>query len=586
MTNTIKMQKFLHFSWIFFPSSIVLAVLLWLAFVTLVEPYKFAQHEQIGYSFVLAGAISISVLAFASWSYARKEMERVQQEKMIRLSEARFRILLDTAPDAVVITDKDGVVRMASAQSENWFGYTREELIGRPMEILIPERMHQEFFAHRQQSQTQTNPRTFGTHTDHIGTNADLIGRRRDGSEFPVEISFSPASFGEERWVTAIIRDISTRKETEAARLAAQTRLSDLVTNLPVGVFRILGKDITHFREVNPAMVDIFAAASAEELMSRTLQSLFYEAKDWMIYQEHVKGSFRMHTMDLHFRKLDGSDFFGSLTIAAKRSGDGLMFDGILENVTERKRQNEHIQTLNQHLANRTAELEIINRELESFSYSVSHDLRAPLRAMDGFSSTLLKDYGDILDERGRDRLQRVRSAAQRMANLIDDLLNLSRVSRTGLDWEDIDLSLLAREICAELEQANPQRKVTCHIQPDLHTSGDRRLLGIALTNLLNNAWKFTGQKDFAFIEIGCQEQGEERVFFVRDNGAGFDMAFAKKLFGAFQRLHDVSEFPGTGIGLATVQRIVHKHGGRIWAESQVGTGTTFYFTLKTGVQA
>jgi light-regulated signal transduction histidine kinase (bacteriophytochrome) len=333
-------------------------------------------------------------------------------------------------------------------------------------------------------------------------------------------------------------------------------------------------------------MVEIFAARSAEELMRQSLQSLFHETKDWMIYQEYVKGNFRMHTLDLHFRKLDGRDFFGSLTIAAKHNNDELVFDGILEDITERKSQSEHIQTLNAHLANRSAELEIINRELEAFSYSVSHDLRAPLRAMDGFSSTLLKDYGDKLDERGRDRLQRVRSAAQKMANLIDDLLNLSRVTRTELNWETVDLSGLAREICADLQQADGSRRVRCQIQPNLQTVGDRRLLGIVFTNLLNNAWKFTGQKSSPSVEVGRQDEGDEPVFFVRDNGAGFDMAYAAKLFGAFQRLHDASEFPGTGIGLATVQRIIHKHGGRIWAESQVGTGTTFYFTLNAGGQA
>ena len=317
--------------------------------------------------------------------------------------------------------------------------------------------------------------------------------------------------------------------------------------------------------------------------MGQTLQTLFFEAKDWMIYQEHIKGKFRTHVLDLHFRKLDGSDFFGSLTIAAKRAGDDVILDGILEDITERKLQSEHIQTLNEHLENRSAELEVINRELESFSYSVSHDLRAPLRAMDGFSSTLLTDYGDKLDERGRDRLLRVRSAAQKMANLIDDLLNLSRVSRTELSWEEVDLTELARNTVAELQVASPQRQVSVHIADNLSAHGDRRLLGIALTNLLNNAWKFTAAKNPAIIEVGRDDLDAEPVFFVRDNGAGFDMAYAGKLFGAFQRLHDASEFAGTGIGLATVQRVIHKHGGRIWAESAVDAGATFYFMLKNG---
>lgn len=576
MKKSTELRKYLHFSWIFFPSSIVVITLLWFAFASLVEPYQFPHQERIGHAFVLVAVVTIAILAFASWSYANKEMERLQQEEKIRLSEARFRTLLDSAPDAIVIVDREGRIDMVNNQTENWFGYNRDELIGEPVEILVPERFRQIHVSYRNHFNAHPGTRP-------MGANADLTGRRKDGSEFPVEISLSPSSFADEPWVTAIVRDISARKEIEAARLQAQNRLSELVSNLPVGVFRIMGNDISHFREVNPAMVDIFAAQSAEELMGQKLQSLFYEAKDWMIYQEHVKGKFRMHTLDLHFRKLNGEDFFGSLTIAAKRAGDDLVLDGILEDITERKIQSEHIQTLNAHLENRSTELEIINRELESFSYSVSHDLRAPLRAMDGFSSTLLTDYGNKLDDRGRDRLLRVRSAAQKMANLIDDLLNLSRVSRTELAWEDVDLSELAQAVCAELRQSSAQRAVSVHITPGLQTQGDRRLLGIVLNNLLNNAWKFTAQKNPAVIEVGREELEGEPVFFVRDNGAGFDMAYAGKLFGAFQRLHDAGEFPGTGIGLATVQRVIHKHGGRIWAESAVDAGATFYFTIKNG---
>lgn len=553
-----------------------MAALLWFVFASLVEPYHFPHQEKIGSAFIVVAVVVIAILAFASWGYANKEMARLEQEAKIRLSEARFRTLLDSAPDAIVIVDKRGRITMVNSQTENWFGYSRDQLIGEPVEILVPQRFRQVHVSYRNH---------FATHpgTRPMGENAELTGQRRDGTEFPVEISLSPSSIGDEVWVTAIVRDVTTRREIESARLQAQTRLSDLVENLPVGVFRIMGNDISHFREVNPTMVEIFAAQSADELMAQTLQTLFYETKDWMIYQEHIKGKFRTRVLDLHFRKLDGTDFFGSLTIAAKRAGDEVILDGILEDITERKLQSEHIQTLNEHLANRSAELEVINRELESFSYSVSHDLRAPLRAMDGFSSTLLTDYGDKLDDRGRDRLLRVRSAAQKMANLIDDLLNLSRVSRTELAWEQVDLTDLARATFAELQQASPQRQVSCHVAENLNATGDRRLLGIVLTNLLNNAWKFTASRNPAVIEVGRDELETEPVFFVRDNGAGFDMAYAGKLFGAFQRLHDAGEFPGTGIGLATVQRVIHKHGGRIWAESAVDSGATFYFTLKNG---
>ena len=226
------------------------------------------------------------------------------------------------------------------------------------------------------------------------------------------------------------------------------------------------------------------------------------------------------------------------------------------------------------------AELERTNKELEAFSYSVSHDLRAPLRAIDGFSHALLEDYSGRLDDEGKDYLNRVRAGCQRMGRLIDDLLDLSRVIRHELRFEAVDLSAVARSVASQLTQAEPDRKVDLAVGDDLRAHGDPGLLRIALENLLGNAWKFTGKTASPRIEFGAAAKDGGRVFFVRDNGAGFDMAYADKLFGAFQRLHDAGEFPGTGIGLATVHRIVHRHGGRIWAEAAVGRGATFYFTL------
>ncbi len=238
---------------------------------------------------------------------------------------------------------------------------------------------------------------------------------------------------------------------------------------------------------------------------------------------------------------------------------------------------------LEHRVAQRTAELEVANKELEAFSYSVSHDLRSPLRSMDGFCQVLLEDYGDRLDETGHEYLQRVRSASQRMAELIDGLLALSRVTRTQLSHEPVDLSALAESILGSFRELEPGRKLTISIEPDLATNGDPRLLRIMLDNLLNNAWKFTAKQERARIEVGKTQLDGETVFFVRDDGAGFEMDYQDKLFGPFQRLHGATEFEGTGIGLATVQRIVHRHGGRVWAEGKVGEGATFYFTLPNG---
>jgi signal transduction histidine kinase len=246
----------------------------------------------------------------------------------------------------------------------------------------------------------------------------------------------------------------------------------------------------------------------------------------------------------------------------------------------DRLRAEAQVRKLNATLERRAAALETANSELEAFSYSVSHDLRAPLRSIDGFSLALLEDYGSQLDSTAHDYLRRVRAAAQRMAALIDDLLDLSRVARAEMRWEQVDLSALAYAVAADLQQGAPNRRAEFKIAPDLKAQGDGRLLRVMLENLLGNAWKFTSGRDAAVITFGRQETDGRAVYFVRDNGAGFDMAYAHRLFGAFQRLHDQREYPGTGIGLATVQRIIHRHGGRVWADGAVGAGAAFFFVL------
>ena len=224
---------------------------------------------------------------------------------------------------------------------------------------------------------------------------------------------------------------------------------------------------------------------------------------------------------------------------------------------------------------------EVANKELEAFSYSVSHDLRTPLRSIDGFSQALLEDYADKLDDEGKRHLVRVRAGAQRMGQLIDDLLKLSQVARSALRRTTVDLSRIVREVSDELRQSDADRQVAVVIKNELTAEGDPQLLKIALENLMGNAWKFTSKQPQAQIEFGNSDPVDGRsTFFVRDNGAGFDMRYADKLFGAFQRLHGITEFPGTGIGLATVQRVIHRHGGKVWAEGAVGLGATFFFTL------
>lgn len=292
--------------------------------------------------------------------------------------------------------------------------------------------------------------------------------------------------------------------------------------------------------------------------------------------------------LELNGLHADGREFPVEVSLSPLETDSGLLVSSTIRDVTERKAAQQALaasaarnRELAESLTARATELEAVNRELETFSYSVSHDLRAPLRALDGFSRALLANYEEQpLDERGRDYLQRIRRASQKMGRLIDDLLQLSRLSRVAMHERPVDLSALARGILEELAATDPGRDVETVISEGLQVEGDPQLLEIMLRNLLGNAWKFTAGRTHARIELGEETVDGIRWCFVRDNGAGFDMAHADQLFGPFQRLHPEREFEGTGIGLATVHRIVSRHGGRIHAHGEVDRGATFHFRL------
>lgn len=316
---------------------------------------------------------------------------------------------------------------------------------------------------------------------------------------------------------------------------------------------------------------------SSAEIVGRPV-SMLYPAGDAGLVQERVFAPLvanTPHEIETRMRRKDGTLFYvhSSLSMLHDKAGNPRGFVAYAMDITARK----HAEALAER---RTAELEAANRELESFSYSVSHDLRAPLRSIDGFSQALIEDYGQHLDDHGHGYLRRVRAAAQRMGLLIDDMLRLARVTRADMRLAPVDLTALAKEIVAGLDKQQTAQPTEVVVHPNLTAYGDAALLRIVLENLLGNALKYTGKTARPRIELGAQTQNGRKTYFVSDNGAGFDMAFSDKLFSPFQRLHRTDEFPGTGIGLATVKRIVHRHGGEVWAKGNPGSGAVFYFTL------
>ncbi|MEW9900636.1 ATP-binding protein [Chitinivorax sp. PXF-14] len=380
--------------------------------------------------------------------------------------------------------------------------------------------------------------------------------------------------------------------EREQALRESRLRYRDVVDNVREVIFQTDESGRLAF--LNPAWQEI-TGLQVEQMMWRDLVSVFYPLDQPVVdeWQRRLKsgenGSCRYAA---RLERRDGSIRWVEATQRVRygKHGEYVGTAGTLDDITERKRSEEELEAyrlrLEELVAERTAALQAANGELEAFSYSVSHDLRAPLRAIDGFSRLVREDYGDRLDDNGRDLLQRIVQATGRMGLLIEGMLVLSRVSRGELRRQHLSLSEMARCALQDLQQGDPERQVEIVLQPDLTADGDPALIRAVLDNLLGNAWKFSSKCGQARIEVGETSSRGKSAFYVRDNGAGFDMNYASKLFGAFQRLHLAREFEGTGIGLATVYRIIQRHGGEIWAEAAPGQGATFYFTLPDVVAA
>jgi len=498
--------------------------------------------------------------------------ERKASQEDLRRSQQQLAGVIGSAMDAIITIDDKQRIMLFNGAAERMFLFPAEDAIGQPLERFIPERFRATHKGHvRDFGNTHVTRRSMGT----LGA---LYGLRADGEEFPIEASISQIESDGKKLYTVILRDITERKRADEA-LKEQARILELA---PV-MIRDLNGRILFWNTGVEKMYGWKAEEALEKISHKLLKTEFprplEEIKARLLAHGHWEGEV------VHARR-DGERIVVATTWVLHRDEHDKPKAVLVvaNDITERKEAEKEIRRLNEELeqrvADRTAQLQAVNKELEAFSYSVSHDLRAPLRHIDGFSQALLEDYRDKLDEVGKGYLREVRSASQEMAQLIDDVLQLARVTRSEMRREVVNLSDLARSIAAELRKREPKRKVILNLKEEFATRGDKRLLKIVLDNLLGNAWKFTSKRAQAQITFGREQKNGETTYFIRDNGAGFDMAYVGKLFGAFQRLHTAGQFEGTGIGLATVQRIVYRHGGRVWAEGTVNEGATFYFTL------
>jgi PAS domain S-box-containing protein len=498
---------------------------------------------------------------------------RKAAEDALRESESRLKTIFDTSPVAIVITAiSDGRIMYVNPVTSKMNGYAVEEMIGRTAEDL-------QFW----QSGGERNEKYKDLFATGKSFQFEKGFGRRDGSRGLALASVALIELEGKKRVLTIIQDITHTRAQETALRESETRFATFFELSPIAVVISRLEDGCAI-EINPAFVAM-SGYGREEVIGKTAVEigLTVDPDDRMKRIERLREFGRSGPDEVRYRHKSGIIKTMSNSAFMVELGGQRRIISFFQDISERIRAADEVRRFNdileRRVVERTSELATANRELESFSYSVSHDLRSPLRGIDGFSALLVERYGQVLGEQGLGYLDRVRRAATRMGKLIDDLLDLSRIGRHDLNRGMVDVSELAGEIVRELDlfDAEPRRVVA--VAQDLRAFADADLIRIVLDNLLRNAWKFTSRTTQPKIEVGFADD-VDTVFYVRDNGAGFDMRYSARLFGAFQRLHDAREFDGTGIGLAIVRRIVQRHGGEVWAEGAQNQGATFYFSL------
>ena len=482
-----------------------------------------------------------------------------------------FKFALD-AHAIVGISDVNGALTYVNDKFCEISGYTREELIGNSYSMLSSGAHSKIFYSN-----------LWGTISKGKVWYGELEDRNKDGGLYWVDTTIVPFvnDEGTSYQYIGIQTDITERKLAEEVNARLGRILDDSLNEI-----YIFSSTDFRFLRINRGAEENLGYRR-EELYLKTAYDIKPEF-DKEDFANYVAPLMQAECEELNFETIhqrkDGSTYPVDVHLQISRAETPFVFVAIILDITERKEAERKLQEYSEHLEDmveeRTHNLKAVNQELESFCYSVSHDLRAPLRSIDGFSQALLEDYADILEGMGQDYLQRVRSSTQRMGQLIDDLLKLSRVVRTDMTRTNVDMVSLARNVEAQLRERYPDRDVEFVISGDLCVGGDERLILAMFENLIGNAWKFTANAASAKVEVGVLEQDGRKVYYVKDNGAGFDEAYVHKLFEPFQRLHSMEEYEGTGVGLATVQRVIRRHGGEVWAEGKVDHGATVYFTL------